>query len=143
MSCSISASAVDSIRRHLVAEYPREGCGLLVGFEELGERIVEYAVPTRNAERDPHRYSIAPEVFLAAEKAARTQGLEVLGFFHSHPDLDPQPSKSDVAEGWSHYTYLIVSVRGGEYRSMAAWRFGSGCFEPVPLRISQPSRETR
>ena len=143
MFCSISAAAVDAIRRHAAEAYPREGCGLLVGVDDFDQRVIEYAVPTRNEERDAHRYSIAPEAFLEAEKAARMQGLEVLGFFHSHPDLDPQPSKSDVAEGWSHYTYVIVSVHGGECRSMAAWRLEGGFFEPVPLHISESSRETR
>lgn len=135
MSCSISADALDAIREHLAREYPREGCGLLVGEGGCDERTIEYAVPARNEERDPHRYAIAPETFLEAEKAARQRGLEVVGFFHSHPDLEARPSQSDVAEGWSHYTYLIVSVRAGECRSMTAWRFDGRTFVPETLRV--------
>ncbi len=140
--CRISAAAVDVMRRHLTAAYPREGCGLLVGWDDGEERTIQAAVPARNDEPDPHRYTIAPEDFLRAEKAARARGLEVVGFYHSHPDHDPTPSEHDVAQGWSHYSYVIVGVHGGECRSVAAWRCGGGGFVPQPLHVLAPQEQS-
>jgi proteasome lid subunit RPN8/RPN11 len=136
MTCAIPATTVDAIRRHLADEYPREGCGLLVGRDRSDERRVEYAIPARNhAAETTRRYSIAPEEFLVAEQEARARGLEVVGFYHSHPDLEPEPSPSDAAEAWPHYTYLIVGVRRGGSDTMAAWRMDGRGFVHEALRV--------
>src|SRR5881628_1319784 len=111
MACMIPAPVVESIRSHVASAYPSEGCGLLIGRDLPDQRTIRYALATPNV--DPaaaRRYTIAPEDFLAAEKKARETGLEVVGFYHSHPDVDPRPSASDADAAWPHYTYLIVGV---------------------------------
>ena len=136
----IPAPAVAAIRSHAAAEYPREGCGLLVGRDRSGERRVAYAVPTRNDHpQAARRYTIAPEDLLIAEKQARQAGLEVVGFYHSHPDVDPRPSASDTTAAWPHYTYVIVGVRAGRAGEIAAWRLRGEELVAEPLEVTAES----
>lgn len=110
------------------AAYPEEGCGVLVGRDEDGgRRTVTRAVPAENvvdASRG-NRYLIAPERLLAIEREARTQGLEVLGFFHSHPDHPARPSAFDLEHAWPYYSYLIVSVADGRVAGARSWRLAA------------------
>src|SRR5262249_24429141 len=76
----------------------------------------------RREESRHNRYLIAPEQFLTADRAARGAGLEVIGFFHSHPDHPPRPSAFDLEHAWPYYSYLIVSVRRGEAGEARSWR---------------------
>jgi proteasome lid subunit RPN8/RPN11 len=136
MTCVLPVSVWNEIRAHVAAEDPREGCGLLVGRDLPGERRIQRSIPVSNGEPNPlRRYSIAPEVFLQAEKAARAQALEVVGFYHSHPGGDSTPSASDEAEAWPHYTYLIVGMPTPADRAMKAWRLEPGGFVSDPIRL--------
>lgn len=87
---------------------PRECCGLLVGE---GDCIVR-SVRARNLDAAATRYLIDPEDHFAAIRSARTEGLEVIGAYHSHPSSAPVPSPSDVAEAnsGSNFVYVIVSL---------------------------------
>jgi proteasome lid subunit RPN8/RPN11 len=136
MAFLLPTSALDTIRVHLAAEYPREGCGVLVGRDRGGERELAYAVPTRNA--DPlarRRFHIPPDELLAAEVQARARGLEVIGFYHSHPDTGALPSSSDLAGAWAYYTYLIAEVRAGVAGELVAWRANGDAYQIEPLRV--------
>ena len=92
---------------HAVEESPNECCGLLVGRR----RSVERSVRARNLEAGPTRYLIDPADHLAAMKAARAEGLDVIGAYHSHPSSAPVPSASDIAEasGGVDFLYVIVA----------------------------------
>ena len=72
--------------------------------------------------RDQNPNLISPEQLLAADRSVRAAGLEVLGFFHSHPDHPPEPSSVDRENGWPWYSYLIVSVERGRIAGQRAWR---------------------
>ena len=132
------------MRAHLAAAYPEEGCGVLIGRERDGGRDVEEVLPFDNRRGDERerRYLIAPEQLLAAEKRARERGLDVIGFFHSHPDHPAEPSRFDLDHAWPYYSYLIVSVRGGEPREAAAWRLADdrARFVPEPLEADDSGR---
>jgi len=120
----IPPAAGREIHDHLLAAYPEEGCGVLIGRESDGAREVERVVRCENRRPDGrgNRYLIAPEQFLAADCEARAAGLEVLGLFHSHPDHPAQPSASDLEHAWPYYSYLIVSVSGGAVAGQRCWR---------------------
>jgi proteasome lid subunit RPN8/RPN11 len=136
MACVIAAPVVESIRTHAAAEYPKESCGLLVGRDLPDGRIVTRAVAAGNVDAAAERrFTIAPEDFLAADRAARAAGLEVVGFYHSHPDAEARPSPSDLAEAWRHYSYLIVAVRDGRALEQRCWRLGNGAFVEEPLAV--------
>ncbi len=100
---------------HLVeASYPFEACGLLVG--RVGDTRIDTVriCPARNLnrERPEDRYLLDPQDFLAADQAARAQGLEIVGFWHSHPNSPARPSQTDLESAWEGYSYLIISVTG-------------------------------
>jgi [CysO sulfur-carrier protein]-S-L-cysteine hydrolase len=104
----IGRHAYDAMVAHAREAAPAECCGLLVGNSES---IVE-AVKTRNLASDPSRFEMDPGDHIRTRREARNRGLDVLGFYHSHPRSQAVPSASDLAEAWyPHYLYLIVSVR--------------------------------
>src|SRR4051794_9019738 len=106
--------------------YPNEVCGLLVGKDEDGRRTISALVPVENSfEPDErfHRYLIAPQDMLRAERLARQGGLDVLGVYHSHPNAPARPSLYDRDHAaWTTWSYLIVSVQNGRAADMRSWK---------------------
>jgi proteasome lid subunit RPN8/RPN11 len=106
-----------------VGGYPAEVCGILVGNEEAGAGSVTRVVPTRNAsdEDRARRYEIPPADLVHEQRAAREQGLRLLGFYHSHPDHPAVPSDHDLERAWSGYVYVIVPVHDSRAGAPRAW----------------------
>jgi proteasome lid subunit RPN8/RPN11 len=128
---AIRAAVVDAMQVHAREQAPAECCGLLLGTRQLIER----SYPARNARSDPSTYLIDPRDHFAAIAAARASGVEVIGYYHSHPRSPPEPSETDVAEivPGDHF-YLIVSgaASGSPDRIAAFWAI-NGNFRPVAL----------
>jgi len=106
--------------------YPNEGCGFLLGtLEAGGDKRVQVLHRTKNinTSRPKDRFEIDPKEFFLIEKQARKEGREILGFFHSHPDHPASPSQFDSEMAWSNYSYLILSVLGGNEVSAQSWIF--------------------
>ena len=60
-----------------------------------------------------NRYHIDPRELIAAQREARKLGLDIVGFYHSHPDHPAQWSQTDFAEAhWFGCSYLITAVEG-------------------------------
>ena len=123
---------LDDLARH---GYPHEVCGLLVGHEQDDATAVERITQARNlaTERLADRYDLDPEDFLATDRAARRDGLEIVGVWHTHPDHPARPSRTDVEAAWEGYTYLILSMRNGGVADARAWRLADGEFVEQPL----------
>ncbi|HKP49698.1 MAG TPA: M67 family metallopeptidase, partial [Gemmatimonadales bacterium] len=102
--------------------YPGECCGVLAG--QPGEiKQVRRLLPVVNRRADdPHRYLIAPEDLQRAEAEVRQADLEVLGFYHSHPDHPAAPSSFDAEHAWPWYSYLIVRVDRGRAVEATSWQ---------------------
>lgn len=120
----ISAVDMQQIRQHGERDYPFECCGLLLGrFEDNGRKVVAGAYPISNAREEEakrNRFLIRPDELLRGEKYAREKGLDVVGFYHSHPDDRAVPSQYDLEHAWPTYSYIVVAVekgRGGDLRS--------------------------
>jgi proteasome lid subunit RPN8/RPN11 len=116
--------AIDGAAR---SHYPHEACGLLIGRVAQGNgepTRVEHAAPARNlaVDRLADRYLLDPDDFRAADEAARRDGLDVVGIWHSHPDRPARPSSTDLQAAWPGYSYLIVSVGASGVRERRAWR---------------------
>ena len=118
----------DAVVAHAREEAPRECCGLLVG---RGSDVVD-AVRARNIADEPAtRFLIDPEDHFAGRRSARARGLEVVGFYHSHPGSPPEPSERDIAEfSYPGHLYLIVSL-SSEPAEIGLFRFDSGRFHRV------------
>lgn len=117
-----------SIRQHGVKTYPHECCGALLGRDGAGkgneEREIVAVLPFENQRGDSprNRFSVAPRDVMEADKAAQANGLEVVGWYHSHPDHPARPSEYDREHAWPWYSYVIVKVEKGEAREMTSWR---------------------
>jgi len=119
----IQGEAWRELLAHLKRAYPREGCGLLLGKDDP-VRQVTLAWPCRNAYDGDRkdRFQLDPLEQLAAERYARGADLEVLGFFHSHPDEDSYFSKTDLEHSWPWYSNVVISVRSGEFAAARCFR---------------------
>jgi proteasome lid subunit RPN8/RPN11 len=121
-----------AIVRHVLAEVPREACGLIAGRNNRVERII----PAANAASDPqHFYEIDHRALVQAMFEIERSGLTLIGIYHSHPNGDPIPSQTDIAQAaYPDAVYLIVGLRGAEPR-LSAWRIRRHEVEPVTLHI--------
>jgi len=139
MSLRLRAVHTQLVHTHLCRAYPEEGCGVLVGRDEGERRVVEQVVALDNRREDARatRYLISPEQLLQVEREAREQDLDVLGFFHSHPDHPARPSAFDLDHAWPYYSYLIVSVVQGRVAETAAWRLAQDRTRFEPETIEQ------
>jgi proteasome lid subunit RPN8/RPN11 len=101
----ISRGAAEEISAHAREALPSECCGVLIGS---GSAIVE-ARRTRNLSESRTRFEIDPKGHIDARRDARRRGLDVVGFYHSHPQSEPIPSKTDLAEAsYPDLLHLIV-----------------------------------
>jgi proteasome lid subunit RPN8/RPN11 len=120
----IPAPGLDAAGRHAAASYPDECCGVLIGSFSGETTSVDRIVPADNERNDSrhNRYLINPETVLAAHKEARALGLDVVGYYHSHPDHPARPSEFDREHAWPGVSYLIVSVEKGNVADIRSWR---------------------
>ena len=121
---AISENLIEQIGKHGEKTYPNECGGMLIGrFENGGKTIVEL-LPMENAmaEAEQHnRVLISPKDVMRAERYAREKKLDVVGYYHSHPDCAAVPSQFDLDHALPVWTYIIVSVEGGKAVDFRAW----------------------
>jgi proteasome lid subunit RPN8/RPN11 len=113
----LQASDYDKIRRHGEETYPDECCGILVGMSEGDIRSVQSVVCCNNTRTDSpqNRYHIDPRELVHAQCEARERGLDIVGFYHSHPDHPAQWSPTDLEEAhWIGCSYVITAVEEGK-----------------------------
>lgn len=120
----VSPRDLEAIGRHGEASYPEECCGFLIGKAAGDSTSVERLLAVDNERQDSrhNRFLIAPETVLAAHKEARAAGLDVVGYYHSHPDHPARPSEFDREHAWPGLSYVIVSVQGGKVAGARSWR---------------------
>jgi proteasome lid subunit RPN8/RPN11 len=120
----IHYSNYEALRAHGEETYPNECCGVLLGKNEPGESAgvqainhVRQIVRAGNTRTDSahNRYHIAPQELVKIQRQARGLGLDIVGFYHSHPDHPAQWSATDFAEAhWIGCSYVITSVEKGK-----------------------------
>jgi|ERR1035437_5077628 proteasome lid subunit RPN8/RPN11 len=113
----LKAAVYEAIRAHGEETYPHECCGALLGQPGPDGWQVHAAVPAGNTRTDSahNRYNIAPAELVKIEREARRQGLDITGFYHSHPDHPAQWSVTDLAEAhWLGCCYVITAVAQGK-----------------------------
>jgi len=81
-----------------------------------------YALPNTTEEGPRRRFLVRPDDYRVAEKRAREAELDLLGFYHSHPDHPAKPSQYDLDHAWPSFSYVIVSVMGGEDKQLTSWQ---------------------
>jgi proteasome lid subunit RPN8/RPN11 len=139
---TLEEDRLNEIRRHGVADYPYECCGLLIGrYEKDGSKIVLETYPISNAREESakrNRFLIQPEELLKGERHARSRKLEVVGFYHSHPDSPAVPSQYDLEHAWPTYSYIIVKTVEAEALDLFSWeqRSDRSQFDPEEITIT-------
>jgi proteasome lid subunit RPN8/RPN11 len=124
----IAGPLVDEIRREGELAYPAECCGVLGGRMVGESKEVSRLVATVNQRTDdPRRYLISPEELLRTTADLRRSALEVLGYYHSHPDHPATPSEFDSQNAWPWYSYIIVRVDGGRAAELTSWVLEEDC----------------
>jgi proteasome lid subunit RPN8/RPN11 len=105
------------LREHGEETYPHECCGVLLGKALESVNEVELAVRAGNTRTDSahNRYHIAPQELIAIQRQARERDLDIVGFYHSHPDHPARWSSTDLNEAhWFGCSYVITSVEKGK-----------------------------
>lgn len=125
VSLRLPAGLAEAIRRYGEQAYPGECCGVLAGkverVEAEGKQVLRLVpVPNRRTD-DPHRYLIAADDLRRVEAELKQNGLEVVGYYHSHPDHPAVPSAFDTDHAWPWYSYIIVRVDRGRGAELASW----------------------
>jgi proteasome lid subunit RPN8/RPN11 len=119
----------EAIREQLLAhaeeEAPNEACGLLAFKDGVAERYL----PGENILQSPYRFELKPRD--PADFFLEDEGYE-LAVFHSHPETEPRPSRTDLENVglWEGRPYVILRADTGELRG---WRISNGNIEPLSL----------
>jgi proteasome lid subunit RPN8/RPN11 len=127
MTVRLSGSVAEEIRREGQQAYPTECCGVLGGRVTDVKEVLR-AVPVVNRRTDdPRRYLIAPDDLLRITSDLRQSDLEVMGYYHSHPDHPAEPSAFDSEHAWPWYSYIIVRVESGRSAELTSWVLEDDC----------------
>jgi proteasome lid subunit RPN8/RPN11 len=121
---TIDEEQLSEMRRHGERDYPFECCGLMLGRFETGAKVVIETYPISNAREEEakrNRFLIRPDELMRGEKYAREKQLDVVGFYHSHPDDRAVPSKYDLNHAWPTYSYVVVAVTKGAATDLRSW----------------------
>lgn len=140
----ISVQLAERIRTHGTEAYPHECCGALLGRDSqatdpnvMREVLALLPLVNRRDDSPRNRFSVTAEDVLDADRAAQKQGLEVIGWYHSHPDHPARPSQYDQDHAWPWYSYVIVSIENGSPQEMTSWRLDDDrhAFSPEGIEI--------
>ena len=131
LTLSINEAVAEKIRQHGAESYPNECCGALLGRDadadaipaKTAREVLEiFALVNRREDSPRNRFFVTAEDARDADKAAQAQGLDLIGWYHSHPDHPAKPSDYDREHAWPWYSYIIVSVQNGNPQDMTSWR---------------------
>ncbi len=138
----IEAGAWAVMLEHAYSAYPRECCGILLGAENPGgERVVSAAFPCRNAyEGDQSdRFQIDPRDQVRANLKCRAEDIDIIGFFHSHPDCDAYFSATDLKNSWPWYSNIVLSIRQGAFAGAGSFRANDDQSQSETEELTYPS----
>ena len=158
MALKLTSDLKEAIRQHSARDYPSECCGILIGRATGEDKVVQEVVPLKNLRQEPeraqkllplddlgreteqNRFLIDPLDQIKVEKDARARGLDVLGYYHSHPDHPARPSNYDREHAWPWYSYVIVSVERGQPVAVTSWVLAGdrSAFSPEVVEVLNP-----
>jgi proteasome lid subunit RPN8/RPN11 len=108
---------------HACRTYPNECCGAMLGASDGETKNVSEAIELRNSFEGAQaaRYELRPEDLLAADKAARERGMDLIGIYHSHPDCDAYFSTTDLQNSCPWYSFVVLSIQKGAFHHANSW----------------------
>jgi proteasome lid subunit RPN8/RPN11 len=139
ITATLGREAHASIVSHAREAAPAECCGLVIGYKgsgDAGDAVTE-AARTRNLSADPNRFEIDPEDHIRVRRTARSRGLDVLGFYHSHPRSPATPSATDIAEAaYPGHLYVIISL-SVEPAELRLYRLEASAFHEISWQLGR------
>ena len=124
----ISQRMIDQAREG----FPLEICGILGGKGNCVSAI--YPMINTDACRD--HFMMDPHEQFSVVKALRSQELEMLAVYHSHPETPARPSAEDIRLARTpDISYVIVSLADSSAPEIRSFRISGGGVEPEELRI--------
>ena len=133
---SLTNEQIQQMIAHVDSQLPLEACGLLAGRGSS----VESVLAVTNHAQSPVRYVMDPIEQLHAFEWIDSQGLDLLGIFHSHPTGPETVSPTDIAEAAYDVVYVIVSRVDNAWHTRGFW-IQDGSFNEVTLQIIPPSNQ--
>ncbi|MDE3165728.1 MAG: M67 family metallopeptidase [Acidobacteriota bacterium] len=108
---------------HARKTYPNECCGAMLGTTDGETKQVREAIALENAFEGAQaaRYELRPEDLLAADRAARERGMDLIGIYHSHPDCDAYFSATDLKNSCPWYSFVVLSIQKGDFDHANSW----------------------
>ena len=130
MKLKISKEAYERMKDWLESHYPHEACGFFAGPEDGDLRTIDdlWSVENKSTENLRRRFVIGPIDYIQAEQRVESQGTNLLGLFHSHPDHPAFPSEHDLAAAQPYFSYIIASVHNGKMGDVRSFRLVDGEF---------------
>ena len=137
MRIMISQAELQRIHTHAEQGYPHEVVGILAGQSQLDRSdleaqnpasddtsgMVQQAYPLINERADTHnRYKVSGLALMRAERKLEAAGMQILGYYHSHPDHPAQYSEYDRDHALPNLSYMIISVMQGKAVDSLSWR---------------------
>lgn len=117
---TISKDVMEQVFDHCKTDYPYECCGILIG--DYDTKIVKTVLAAENIRKDrKDRFEIAPEDLFKGEQVANDLSLDVIGYYHSHPDHPNRPSEYDRERAFAGLSYIIVSIKQGKKTDPKSW----------------------
>jgi proteasome lid subunit RPN8/RPN11 len=136
----VKESDYQAMRAHGEEAYPEECCGVMLGRSLEGVNKVEEVVRAGNTRTDSahNRYHIAPQELVKIQRQGRERGLDIVGFYHSHPDHPARWSETDLSEAhWMGCSYVITSVTNGRAEQTNSFRL-AGMSEEDKQLVDEP-----
>ena len=123
MPLKIGQGDVENIYRHAREAYPEECAGAIVGMNTGEMKVVVDVWPAENTHEDERsrRFLIEPLQIKRFEEQADERDMDLLGFYHSHPDHPAEPSEYDRDHAWPGWSYVITSVSKDEVKDIRSW----------------------
>jgi proteasome lid subunit RPN8/RPN11 len=107
---------------HAREGYPHEVVGILAGSRETSHVSRVVAMVNERSDSAANRYLVSGLALFRAEQAIEAEGLQVVGYYHSHPDHPSRYSDYDRDHALPNMAYVIAAVTASGVTSTQAWR---------------------
>ena len=122
MTLTLHAAELARLHAHARRGYPHEVVGILAGDRATNTVTRVHALENERADSPANRYKVSGLVLMKAERALEAEGLEIVGYYHSHPDHPARYSDYDRDHALPNMSYLITAVHDGEIADTLSWR---------------------
>jgi proteasome lid subunit RPN8/RPN11 len=131
----IPKSILDALIAQARKELPNEACGLLVGSRDVARHVFQH-YPLTNIDHSPEHFSFDPKEQFHVLKEARTQGLQIIANYHSHPESPARPSEEDIRLAFDPtMIYIILSLQKKDSPVIKAFLIKEGKVEEIDIQL--------